>query len=572
MIDHYRKLLLKRWQLIVICFVVIGLAAFIVSKMITPMYQATAIVQVTVSSNSNQADINGLLASDQLVQTEAQLAISNPVLSEVASHYADLSLDTLVSNVSTAVKPNTQLFEINVLDPSPTRAAALANDIARTLIKQQIQAAQQNNVQSQQQVQQDISRTQQQIESVSSQLANLRKNGGDDGQISALQALLNGLQQHYTQWQSLLAQLELTEAENSNFLHIAQEAQVPVKPVRPNILQNTAIGFSMGLLQGVALAILLEQVDTRVRTVEELKTLVEWPVLATVWRPEPSKSTIEDLINPPPHSVNIEAYRILRTNLGFSLIGKPQQTLLVTSALPKEGKTTTAVNLAIFLAKAGKKTLLIDADLRRPAIGEKLHIPPDKMGLSNAIVACAQSPLTTPRTFLHPARPFPVDEFSLGAYTQAVGIPNLLVVPSGPLPPNPPELLDSSAMETLRENLASSGAQVVIFDSPPLLGLSDASILASRVDGIVVVIDIERANRKNIEQMKTILDQSGGKVLGCVVNKQRRKRKDTGYYTYYYYHESEGQKDAHPSRKSKREVKADAARAKQPVAVHGDRT
>jgi Mrp family chromosome partitioning ATPase/capsular polysaccharide biosynthesis protein len=569
MIDHYRKILLKRWQLIVICFVVTGLAVFTGSKMVTPIYQSTAIVQVTVNSNNSQADISGLLASDQLVETEAQLAISNPVLSEVASHYAGLSLDALAMNVHTTVKANTQLFEIDVFDASPTRAAALANDIARTLIKQQIRATQQNNIQSQQQVQQDIAQTRQQIESVSSQIANLQKNGGNDGQISALQALLSGLQQHYTQWQSLLAQLELTQAQNGNFLHIAQEAQIPVKPASPNVSLNTAIGFSMGLLLGVVLAMLLEQLDTRILTVEDLKALVEWPVLATVWRPEPSKSAVEDLINPPSHSANIEAYRILRTNLGFSLIGKPQQTLLVTSAVPGEGKTTTAANLAIFLAKAGKKTLLIDADLRRPAIGEKLQIPADKGGLSNAIVACAQSPLTTPKIFMLPTKTFPGNEFSLGDYTQTIGIPNLLVVPSGPLPPNPPELLDSSAMETFQENLASSGAQVVVFDSPPLLGLSDASILASKVDGILIVIDIERANRKNIEQMKAILAQSGGRVLGCVVNKQRRKRKDTSYYTYYYYHEAEERKDARPSHNPKKEVST--AMAKQPVAVHGNR-
>ncbi len=314
---------------------------------------------------------------------------------------------------------------------------------------------------------------------------------------------------------------------------------------------------------------LLEQLDTRIRTVEELNALVDWPVLATVWRPAPSKDTAEDLVNPPPHSTNVEAYRILRTNLGFSLIGKPLQSLLITSALPGEGKTTTAANLAIFLAKAGKKTLLVDADLRRPMIGERLHISADKGGLSNAVVACAQSPSTTPRSSLQSEPSFSVDGFSLGAYTQTVGIPNLLVVPSGPLPPNPPELLDSKAMETFQADIASSGAEVVVFDAPPLLGLSDASILASKVDGILIVIDIEHANRKSIEQMKTVLAQSGGKVLGCVVNKQRRNRKDTGYYSYDYYRTEEESKGTPNANKSK--VGAGAARGKTAVA-HRNRT
>jgi len=570
MIDHYRKVLLKRWQLIVICFVVTGLAVFIGSKLVTPMYQSTSILQVTVSSNSNQADINSLLASDQLVQTEAELAISDPVLSAVVAHYPGLSLNELALNVSTVVKTNTQLFEVDVLDSSPTRAAALANDIARTLIAQQTQASQQINTQSQQQVQQDISQTRQQIESVSRQIADLQKNGGDQGQLSALQVQLSGLQQHYTQWQTLLAQLELAQAQNGSFLQIVQDAQPSVKPARPNVPLNTGIGLSVGLLTGVLLAMLLEQLDTRIRTVEELNALVDWPVLATVWRPAPSKDTAEDLVNPPPHSTNIEAYRILRTNLGFSLIGKPLQSLLITSAMPGEGKTTTAANLAIFLAKAGKKTLLVDADLRRPMIGERLHISADKGGLSNAVVACAQSPSTTPRSSLQSEPSFSVDGFSLGAYTQTVGIPNLLVVPSGPLPPNPPELLDSKAMETFQADLASSGAEVVVFDAPPLLGLSDASILASKVDGILIVIDIEHANRKSIEQMKTVLAQSGGKVLGCVVNKQRRNRKDSGYYSYYYYRTEEKSKGTPNAKKSK--VGAGATRGKEPAVINGNRT
>lgn len=537
MIDHYWKILLKRWKLIVICFVVTGLAVYIVSKLMTPMYQSTALVQVAVSSNNSQADINGLLASDQLVQTESQLALSDPVLRQVTSHYPGLSVDQLAKNASTTVKTSTQLFQIDVLDSSPIRAAALANDIASTLIKQQTQASQQQNAQSQQQIQQDLSQTQQQIANISSQLANLKAKNKGEAQISALQVQLSSLQQHYIQWQSLLAQLELAEAQSGSFLFIAQSAYPASSPTRPDVRVNTAIGLLIGLLDGLFLAMLLEQLDTRVRTGEDLAKLVDWPVLATVWRPDASRNNLEDLVNPPPHSANIEAYRILRTNLGFALIDKPLHTIMVTSAVPAEGKSTTAANLAIFMARAGKKTLLIDADLRRPTIGERLHLPKDGMGLSNAIVACAQSLSAASGSLWKSSTPFPTGDFSLDPYMHMVGIPNLRVVPAGPLPPNPPELLDSRAMEGCQAALASSGAEVIIFDAPPLLGLSDASILASKVDGILLVVDIEHANKKNLEQMKAHLTQAGGRVLGCVVNKQRRKRKDTSYYSHYYYHE-----------------------------------
>src|SRR5436305_1982765 len=135
-IEQYRDIMVKQWKIIVICFLFTGLGTFLVSKLMTPIYQSSALVQVSINSINSQADYNNLLASDQLVQTETQLATSDPVLREVASHYPDLTIDQISKEVSATSKLNTQLFEISVQDPSPTRAAAIANDIAATLIQQ----------------------------------------------------------------------------------------------------------------------------------------------------------------------------------------------------------------------------------------------------------------------------------------------------------------------------------------------------------------------------------------------------------------------------------------------------
>ncbi len=536
--DQYWNILLKRWKLIVVCFVAVGLGAYIGSKLITPLFQSTALVQITISLNNNQADYTSLLASDQLVQTEAQLAISDPVLREVASHYPGMAVGQLTGKVSTVPQPNTQLFQINVLDPSPARAAALANDIAETLIKQQAQVTQQESTQSQQQLQQDLQQTQRQISTLTNQIATLQAKKGNGAQVSVLEAQLNALQQHYSKWQSTLAQLELTEAQSSGFLRVAQSAQPALNPSSPNVLLNTAVGLLAGLLNGFLLAILFEQLDTRVRSEEALTQLVDWPVLATIWYQDSSKGkqeNTEELVNPPEHSANVEAYRILRTNIGFSMIGKPLRTIIVLSATPHDGKSTVATNLAIFMAKAGKKTLLIDADLRRPTLGRKFHLPADKMGLSNAILACSQPLLSNSMLPMsQSSQPFLID-FSLDSYMHRVDIPNLRVMPSGPLPPNPPELFDSEAMGHFFATLANCGAEVIVFDSPPLLGLSDANILAPKVDGVLIVVDSTSANKKKLKQMKTLLAQSGSNVLGCIMNKQRRSRQENAYSYYYYY-------------------------------------
>jgi Mrp family chromosome partitioning ATPase/capsular polysaccharide biosynthesis protein len=543
--EQFWTMIVKRWKLIVICFVVVGLGAFIGSKLMTPRFQSSVLVQVAIKSSNNQADYNSLLASDQLVQTEAQLAISDPVLREVASHYTGLTVQQLTAEVTSAAKTSTQLFEIDVLDSSPTRAAKLANDVANTLIKQQAQQTLQANVQSQQQLQQDLDSTQQQIDNTSSKIAGLQNKPGSQGQLVALRSQLGGLQQHYSQWQTALAQLELTQAQSGSFLHIVQPAQPALKAAQPNILFNTAGGLLAGLLLGFLLAVLFTQLDTHVRTAEDISALLGWSVLGTVWRSRSSDR--QETINPQGHDSNAESYRILRTNVGFSGIDAPLRTLMVTSAMPGDGKSTVAANLAIFMAKAGKNTLLVDADLRRPTQHQIFNLSTDKRGLSNAVLmysmpAAASS--AVPSQFVVPTSParsggsLGVGQVGLEQCIHSVGIPNLRVMPSGPLPPNPSELLDSKAMQRLQEALALCGAEVIIFDTPPTRGLSDASIIAPQVDGVLVVVDINRASKKHLQEVKAVYTQAGAHVLGCIVNKQRTNRHDTSYSYYYYRHDN----------------------------------
>ena len=540
-LEQYFSVLIKQWKLIIICFVLVGLGTYIGSRFTTRLYQSSALVQVAIRSSNNLADINSLLASDQLVQTEASLAVSTSVLGEVASRHPGLTAGQLAGEATSTPRLNTQLFEIDVVDPSPTRAADLANDIATTLIKQQLQVIQQDNSQSQQQIQQDLDLTRQQIDTITSKISILQAKGGNQVQIPILQTQLGGLQQHYNQWETLLAQLELTEAQSGNFLRVAQTAQPSLSPIRPNVLLNTAAGLLMGLLLGVLLAMLYERLDTRIRTPEVLSQLVNWPVLGTVWHAKSSKK--EDVINPSNHDPNIESYRILRTNIGFASIDKPLHSLVITSAMPRDGKSMIAANLAIFMARAGKQTLLIDADLHRPTQHRLFNLPGDRMGLSNALLAFGLPGLSKSRTpsdlqFQNPAlqalNSTTTDNLSLGPFVHPVGIPNLWVMPSGPLPPNPAELLDSKAMERFLVVIANCGVEVAIFDTPPLLGLSDASILASKVDGALAVIDMTRATKGKLEHLKAALAKTGVNVLGCVANKHRRSRNDSAYSYYYY--------------------------------------
>jgi len=322
-------------------------------------------------------------------------------------------------------------------------------------------------------------------------------------------------------------------AQSSVLLYIVQTAQPSRTPVQPQTLLNTGAGLVVGLLLGMLLAILFELLDTRVRTADALAQILQWPVLGTIWRTKSSRGQREDVVNPTGRNAYVEAYRLLRSSIGFSSVDKPLRTLAVTSSVPGEGKTVVAANLAIFMARAGKTVFLIDADLRRPSQHKLFDFPSNKMGLSNAILA-----FRTPNMASLPANA----QRLLNTFIHPTDIPNLFLMPSGSLPPNPSELLDSKAMQNLLVTLDRCGAEIVIFDTPPLLGLSDASILASKVDGTIVVVDVTHARKKTIKQMQQVLTQANVPVLGCVVNKQRRTHKEA-IYPYYYNSDEEAELD-----------------------------
>jgi non-specific protein-tyrosine kinase len=224
------------------------------------------------------------------------------------------------------------------------------------------------------------------------------------------------------------------------------------------------------------LAVCFEHFDTRIRTPEALSQLLSWPILATISLANPGKG--DAVVNPQGQSANAEAYRILRTNVGFSEVNRPVRSIIVTSALSGEGKSTVAANLAIFMAKAGKDTLLIDANLRHPSLYQQFGLSTERMGLSNAIMSFSRRQFSSPPQVGSPSS----SGASLDPYMHLVGIPNLRIMPSGPLPPNPPELLDSKAMGRFFLAIARCRAEIIIIDTPPLLGLSDTSILASKVE------------------------------------------------------------------------------------------
>ncbi len=495
--EQFCRILIKRWGIVVICCVLVGLGAFIgSSKLMKPLYQSTVLIEVVVRSGGDPLTNDNILASQQLAQTETNLATTDSVLGEVASHYQGLSVDDLAKEVTATLRANTQLFQIDVLDPSPTQAANLANSIAAVLIRQQLQVTRQ-----------------------------------------------------VTQQTPVPGQVTQQTPAQGAVLIVAQPARPALSPARPNKLIYIGAGLLIGLLLGILLAVLLELLDTHVRTVEAITQLLDWPVLATLRKTRRN----EDVVNLVGYNSNTGSYSTLKTNIGFAMADKPLHTLVVTSSTPGEGKSVVAANLAVHMAKAGKITLLIDANLRHPTLHEQFGIPAYAMGFSNAILAlkalppnvaaCREIPTSISATGSSNASGVS-GKLSLSPYVRVVGIPNLWVMPSGPLPPNPSELLDSKAMQRFCLAMGNHTSEVVIFDAPSLLGLPDATILASKVDGTIVVVDTTRARKKDLKQAKALLEQARGHVLGCVINKHRRRHEDMPYKDIDYRYGSRNRSDS----------------------------
>lgn len=307
-------------------------------------------------------------------------------------------------------------------------------------------------------------------------------------------------------------------------VHVIDRGYVPTLPVLPNVPLNLALALTLGVILGAAVACSVEFFDQTVKSPEDVEQRLGMPFLAAIpafsnaWK-EGSRGHLVAVNNSErPSSTKLgddaamywESYRSLRTSILFSSPQHRPQTILVTSALPGEGKSTTAMNLAISLAQTGAHTLLVEVDMRKPKLADVFNIPP-RGGLSGYLAGVTE----------------------LSAELHQTAVPNLCVVPSGPIPPNPPELLGSARM-TRGLSLMRRHFQYVVFDGPPVLPVSDAAIVATQVDGVVLVVD-GTGSATHATKARNLLRSVNAKLLGALVNKAQVERLDFYQYSYSDY-------------------------------------
>jgi capsular exopolysaccharide synthesis family protein len=342
-----------------------------------------------------------------------------------------------------------------------------------------------------------------------------------------------------TLYEGLMTKLKetaISQGLRSSNIRVVDPAMIPSTPARPAKARNLALGFLVGLVGGIGLALLREYLDNTVKTPDDIETLARLPSLAVVpqfagsngydkkhrllqgFAANGHEKRIELVAQHLPKSQMSEAFRALRTSILLSQADHPPQVILVTSALPREGKTTAAANLAVTLAQLGDRTVLVDADLRKPGIGRLLNLGSGKYaGLSSYLAGVSSLDLVTV--------PHPV-------------IPNLAAIPTGPLPPNPADLLSSHRFADAITELRTKYKFIVI-DSPPVMAATDAVILSVQTDGVLLVVRSGATPKEAFTRTRDLLSSVKCRILGVVLNAVDSSA-PSYYYSYRYYPYSYG--------------------------------
>lgn len=442
------KVLHRNWMTVLVCAFIGMLVAGAASLMSTPTYTASTRLFVAIQNTGTISELQmGNSFSQARVQSYVETARTPVVLQPVID---ELGLDTtakdLSKNVSASADLSTVLITLSAESDSPVQAAAIAQAMASSLV-------------------------------------------------------------------DAVNELESSEASpewSPVKLSIVEPATAPDSPSSPNIPLMIGAGLIVGTLAGGVLSILRSSLDSKIRSVDDIKRVSDLPLLGgIVLENDVAK---KPLITQAEHqSSRAESFRQIRTNLQFAHVDSESKTTLVTSSVPGEGKSTTATNLAIALSQSGQRVALIDADLRRPTVSNYLGLE-SGAGLTTALVGKAD----------------------LADLLQPWGEDQLYVLSSGRIPPNPSELLGSSAMRDLIARLEEEFDAVVI-DAPPLLPVTDASILAQMVGGVVMVVGTRKLGTRDFEEALRSLQFVQANLLGLVMNFLPSKGPDAYSYGYYSY-------------------------------------
>ncbi|OFV81657.1 MAG: hypothetical protein A2W26_13690 [Acidobacteria bacterium RBG_16_64_8] len=501
----------RKWIVVVMAILALGVSAT-VSVVRTPEYRATALLvrdrgsaDVTLFGTAiyQSGDVQrDLVTTGQAIDSERVAGVVKQ------STGSSRSVEKLVSMVTTEPSTDSNTIEVQVIGPDPVEAAALADAFATEAIHLRQEADKAALVLARQALEAQIAlMTPADLESSLGRELQARV-----GQLTILEQLQTG---GYSLW---------------------QPAQAPLSPISPQPVRDGVAGLAVGLVLGLIVALATDRADRRLKDDADFEREFRLPILALI--PQVGRKWKRDGENvnghvgfSSPYSAALESYRLLRSNLQYFEVEKGLRTILVTSGLPQEAKTVTATNLALSLAISGARVVLIDSDLRNPLMHRYLHLDND-VGLSTVLAGAARVEDAVKRVKTSDFLPEQVQGTRYSPQREQALQKDFLCLTSGPLPPNPAELLASPRMGEILKTLGTLADHLLI-DSAPVLSVADAVSLASRVDGVIVVSRASSATIDQAHEIRNILDRVGARLIGLVVTgvKNGGKRAyDQGYY------------------------------------------
>lgn len=583
---HYLDIVKRQKWLIIEAVVIVAVVAGLLSSLKTPVYSSSARVLLRPNDPSEQLypgyNVSLYNDPDRYVSAQMDIITSPAVAREAAREIGGgATADAVLAEVGVSQAGTSDILEISGTSVDPQRTTKVANAFAHAYIENRRQFA----IASLQRAYDDIDKRLQDLQAKIADYDRQIGDGGlapdgtastpnvsgpqtpnvaapamsgptgtglDDGEVptssntlkAARYAAATQYQSLYFRQQELLVDMNLKRGE----AELISEARIPTTPVSPTPKRDGMLGAFLGLLLGLGVAFLREQVDDRIRDREELEAETGLPVLAelpvdAIAERNPDKIAVLEQ----PHGGLAEAVRGLRTSIHFLGIEEPVHRLVVTSPGPGDGKSLVAANLGVAYAQAGYSTILVSSDLRRPRLDTMFGAGTSK-GLTGVLAELTAPPLPRPHTNgngrgkTNKTNTDVLDRLAVRELVEvsleATGVENLYLLPAGVTPPNPAELLGSRRMDDLLAEL-SSIADVVILDTPPLLAVTDAAVVAAKADGLVLVAALHETRRGGLRRVKATLDGTPARVLGTVLNKVEASSSYYGYSGYYGYYGQE---------------------------------
>ncbi len=520
-IEHALGVLRRRAPWIVLCVVLVAGSTYGFSKHQTKQYTATA--SLVFNNNQLSQQVAGLqVASSGNAQPQQETNLKLVQLGDMAEKTAivlahakgatllarDLTREKVKESLSVSAQGESNVVDVSATATSPKLAADIANEYTEEFVYEQQNANHAYYASA--------------LALVNKQLGTLSPRQKRSTAGVALEDRAQSL--------GVLAELKNATVE------VAQPATVPTSPSSPRTSRNTALGAFLGLLLGLGLAFLLERLDRRIREPKDLEALYGLPLLGVVPESKALSRSARgggDLraVLPPGES---ESFQLIRAHLRYFNVDRQLRTLLIASAAPGDGKTTIARHLAGAAARVGSRVLLLEADLRRPTLAQQLGAESGP-GLADVLIGAVPWSEATQAIGLG-------DTSGEGARVRTLDV---LVAGAG-LPPNPGELIESRAMETLLER-ARSEYDLVVIDTPPLTAVSDAFPLLSKVDGVVIVGRVGRNRRDVAQRLHETLSGAGAPLLGVIANGFKARRNAPYAYAYNYSYTSDKQPASPPA-------------------------